>query len=617
VGSVRLRALIVALLAVGVVIPVVLVLTQQRASAASVVLSILDGTAEVARGGAAFARAPDGVVLSPGDRVRTATGSHAVVTFLDGSTIELEPATTITVVQATAASSGAITIQLEQAVGRTWSSVQKLRHVDSRFEIKTPATTATVRGTGFVTDVLDSGATTVTTADGFVEVSAQGQTVVVPAGSRSTVETGAPPSAPVPGPIARNLLRFGLHSPAYLVVVDPFGRACGIVPAGPTVVRQIPGCLATDPGIDPQLIDLPNATTGAYSMIIESITPSGDFVATASALDSAGNLSFNYSVSGGGPAGTRFGTSLDLASGADGALSTRGLGKLTLVDRGPRHVLVLSTSPRPTSSGTPDVSLFAPLPRLGFTAGMEVTPPPSGQTPSPSTSPIPTVSPTATEVVASEPTQAPTVAPVRTAPPVRTIALPPTATPDPTPTQSPVPTPSPSPSPAPTVSGPTLVGGFGSPATAMIVRGSGWSTAVITLSWEDGRPLVQVRADSSGDFAAAVTVPFDTTIGATYRITASDGRLTATGQIGVYAPTLSVSCGSTTAPVSVAGNGWPPSARYAIRSSLLVTPLSGTVAADGTLNTSFTPPPGALPGGYQISANVGSLLAEPQMCTLQ
>jgi hypothetical protein len=151
----------------------------------------------------------------------------------------------------------------------------------------------------------------------------------------------------------------------------------------------------------------------------------------------------------------------------------------------------------------------------------------------------------------------------------------------------------------------------------MVVRGSGWSTAVITISWEDGRPLVQVRADTAGDFAAALVVPFEVTIGTTYRITASDGRVTATGQIGVYAPTLSVSCGSTTAPVSVAGNGWPPSGRYALRSSLLVTPLSGTVAADGTFNTSFTPPPGSLPGGYQISASVGSLLAEPQTCTLQ
>ena len=128
---------------------------------------------------------------------------------------------------------------------------------------------------------------------------------------------------------------------------------------------------------------------------------------------------------------------------------------------------------------------------------------------------------------------------------------------------------------------------------------------------------MQATADASGDFAVAVTVPFDATTGVTHRITASDGRLTATGQIAVYAPSIGVSCGSVTTPVSVTGSGWPPSARYAIRSTLLATPLSGTVGGDGAFSTSFTPPPGVLTGDYQISANVGSLLAEPQTCTLR
>jgi hypothetical protein len=150
----------------------------------------------------------------------------------------------------------------------------------------------------------------------------------------------------------------------------------------------------------------------------------------------------------------------------------------------------------------------------------------------------------------------------------------------------------------------------------MNVTGHGWSTALITLSWEDGRPLIQVTADA-GDFVVAVTVPFDSSAGTTYRITASDGRQTATGQVGVYAPTIALSCGTATAPVSITGNGWPPSARYAIRSALLATPLSGTVGTDGTFSTSFTPPSGVLTGDYQITANVGSLLAEPQTCTLR
>jgi hypothetical protein len=151
----------------------------------------------------------------------------------------------------------------------------------------------------------------------------------------------------------------------------------------------------------------------------------------------------------------------------------------------------------------------------------------------------------------------------------------------------------------------------------MNITGHGWSTALITISWEDGRPLVQVNADASGDFAVGVTVPFDATAGTTYRITASDTRQTATGRVGVYAPTIVVTCGSATASVSVVGTGWPPSGRYAIRSTLLATPLSGTVGADGAFSASFTPPSGALPGDYQISANVGSLFAEAQTCTLR
>jgi len=52
----------------------------------------------------------------------------------------------------------------------------------------------------------------------------------------------------------------------------------------------------------------------------ESVAPGGDFVATASAIDAAGNLSFNYTLTAGGPPGTKFGSSLTVESAANGAL---------------------------------------------------------------------------------------------------------------------------------------------------------------------------------------------------------------------------------------------------------------------------------------------------------
>jgi hypothetical protein len=162
-----------------------------------------------------------------------------------------------------------------------------------------------------------------------------------------------------------------------------------------------------------------------------------------------------------------------------------------------------------------------------------------------------------------------------------------------------------------------VIGGFAAPGSLLNVTGHGWSTALVTISWEDGRPLIQATTDAAGDFVVALVVPFDASVGTAHRFTASDGRLTAAGFITAYSPSISVSCTTVTAAVSVVGSGWPPSARYAIRSSMLATPLSGTVGGDGAFSTSFTPPTGVLTGDYQISASVGSLLAEPQTCTLQ
>src|SRR5437867_4045893 len=145
----------------------------------------------------------------------------------------------------------------------------------------------------------------------------------------------------------------------------------------------------------------------------------------------------------------------------------------------------------------------------------------------------------------------------------------PAPTPEPTPT--PPPTPSPALTPSPTPAGPSLIGGNGSPGSPMNVSGHGWSTALVTISWEDGRPLVQANADASGDFTVAITVPIEATVGATYRITASDGRQSASGQVAVYAPTLAVTCAAVNGSVSVVGNGWAAVGRYAQRIRPLAT----------------------------------------------
>lgn len=395
-------------------IPAVLLAAQRPGAAASTVLTVFSGGVSVSSGAATFAEAHDGDLLRNGDSVRTDGAGHALVTFFDGSTLELEPSTLLTIDTASSSPDGSKTIGLTQTLGRTWASVQKLTHADSRFEIRTPTSTAAVRGTGFFTEVLASGETNVQTTDGTVAVTAQGQTVLVTAGLSTNVLPNAAPTTPAPSAPARNRIRFGMHSPAYLAVIDPLGRTCGIVMPSATVVRHIPGCVASEPGSEPQIVEVPDAKAGTYRTLIAAIDPGGTFTLTATGLDASDGVVFDLSLAGNGVAGAVFGSSLEVQAGPDGRLTASSLGALVTL-QGP------SPSPSPTEAptdaptdaptaaptGTPATS-FVPIFQLPTLPTVSPTPTPS---PAPTATPSPSPSPTPTPSATLDPSTAPTASP--------------------------------------------------------------------------------------------------------------------------------------------------------------------------------------------------------------
>jgi hypothetical protein len=620
----RRRLLIAAVIAALVVVPVALVITQQRAAAAATILSILDGTASVARGTAAFTAAADGDIVNTGDRVQTAERSHAMVTFFDGSTLEIEPATTVQIEEATSAD-GAIAIRISQTIGRTWASVQKLTRADSKFEIRTPTLVAAVRGTAFITEVLADGTSTVRTTDGIVQVTAQGQTVLVSAGQSTTAVPNAPPAAPASPSAPTNRLRFGMHSPAYLVVMDSSGRACGIVVPGPNVVRQIPGCLASVPGTEPQLVDVPDAPAGTYRLFVTSIAPGGAFVATASAVDGSGALSFNHTASGSGQPGAKFASSIAVAIGPSGALTASGLGPLTVVEQAPVKFVRGPQPPLPSASGTPDAAAFPPLPGIGFAAGTNITPPPLA---SPTALPVVTVGPLPTVALPTATIALSTIAPIVTSVPTIPTAPPtliPTAVPTAVPTLPPTPTPTaqptPSPQPTPTPLPPTLSGGSASPGGTLPVLGTNWPVgAAITIRWPDGTQVGSADVQPDGRFATAVRIPQGAVPGTTYKITASGGGLTQTADVVIaYAPTLMLL--NTFPPragtsVAYSGTGWPPNLDYQLvfdggRAAI----ATGVTTAAGTIAGTFTVPPNTTPGTHSVTATAGTYSANASLTT--
>ena len=622
----RRRLLIAAVIAALVVVPTALVATQQRAAAAATILSILDGSASVARGTAAFAAAADGDIVNAGDRVQTAQLSHALVTFFDGSTLEIEPSTIVQIEEA-ASVDGATLIRISQTLGRTWASVQKLTRADSKFEIRTPTLTAAVRGTAFITEVFADGTSTVRTTDGVVQVTAQGQSVLVATGQAVTAAPNAPPTEPAPITTPPNRLRFGMHSPAHLVVMDSFGRACGVVLPGPHVVRQIPGCLASDPGTDSQLVDVPDAPTGTYQLFITSISPGGAFVVTASAVDGAGALSYNHTASGTGEPGAKLATSIAVATAPGGGLTASGFGPLAVIEKAPVKFVRGPASP-PSASGPPDAAAFPPLPGIGFTAGTNIAVAPPSL--APTALPVVTVGPlpTLAAPTLALPTPAPPIAtPVVPTPPLVT-ALPTlsrTATPIPPPTlaPTPVPTPQPTPSPVPTPTPPppTVSGGTTSPGGTLPVLGTSWpSGTAITIRWPDGSQIGSADVQPDGRFATVLRIPQGAVPGTTYKITASGGGLTAAADVVIaYAPTLTLlntfppRAGT---PIAYSGGGWPPNLDYQIvfdggRTAV----ATGVTTATGAIAGTFTVPANTKPGAHTITATAGAYSANATLTT--
>ena len=626
----RRRLLIAAVIAALVVVPAALVLTQGRASGAATILSILDGSASVARGTAAFAPASDGDLVNAGDRVQTAAASHAMVTFFDGSTLEIEPATTVQIEDAVSAASGAISIRISQTIGRTWASVQKLTRADSKFEIRTPTAIASVRGTGFITEVLADGSTTVQTTDGNVQVTAQGQSVIVGAGQTTSAAPNTPPATPTATPRS-NLLRFGMHSPAYVAVVDTFGRACGVVLPGPSVLRQIPGCLASEPGTDPQLVDVPNASPGTYRVVVASTAPGGAFVATASAVDRLDNLSFNYLASGSGQPGDTFMTTIDVAAGPNGSLTANGFSPLTAITRAPVKVAAGSRQQDASgiNAGFGPLS-FSPLPVIGFTAGTNspsATPPAYPSPPTPPTLP-PLTSSIPLDTLGPTPTLSPevTALPTLTVPTFVPTAVPTlTRTPSPTPIPTLVPTPTPTPQPTPTPLPPTLSGGTAQPGGTLAVLGTNWPVgAAITITWPDGTQIATADVQTNGQFATLIRIPATAIPGTTYKIIARGAALTATADVTVrFSPTLTLLASfppraGTSVPYS--GSGWPANGNY----SLLFDGRAiggGTTSAAGTLllatggNPSFAVPANTTPGVHTVTVTSGTSSASASLTT--
>src|SRR5437773_10958827 len=143
-------------------------------------LTFVAGSVLLSHDGSEFNEAHEGDVIAAGDTIRTESGAAAEITYFEGSSVRLEADTQIVVESLRTEADGGTVIGMMQTLGRTWHVVTKLISGSSRYELRTPTSTASVRGTIFAVDVRlnsDGPSATVTTSEGVVLHTAADPTV--------------------------------------------------------------------------------------------------------------------------------------------------------------------------------------------------------------------------------------------------------------------------------------------------------------------------------------------------------------------------------------------------------------------------------------------------------
>jgi hypothetical protein len=134
--------------------------------------------------------------LSPGTRVRTGELSSALLKLQDGSIVRLGSSTEVTLDQMDRFLFGTRIVRITQWVGETSHEVESNRKASSLYEVRTPASTVTAKGTAFTVQVQADLMTWVDVTEGAVDVTGAEATVLLETGQTTSVAVKQQPEEP-------------------------------------------------------------------------------------------------------------------------------------------------------------------------------------------------------------------------------------------------------------------------------------------------------------------------------------------------------------------------------------------------------------------------------------
>ena len=145
-------------------------------------------------GAASWVDAQVGMSLAPGDIVKSGDNSSAEITFVDGSTIELDAGTEIEIVSLDISTdTDSTTIRVKQTIGSIIFRVTKIVDPASHYEVETPTGVVAIRGSAMQVYVIEDGTTWATNLEGDIWAAAQGVELEIPEGRQCVIVPDEPP----------------------------------------------------------------------------------------------------------------------------------------------------------------------------------------------------------------------------------------------------------------------------------------------------------------------------------------------------------------------------------------------------------------------------------------
>lgn len=187
------------LAAVGVLLVLAMIFAQPQRAEATLVVTQGQATLYQGRTVLLVISAPvetvlvagEATTIRAGDSIALGEGSAAELRLLDGSTVTLYENTTLEVSRLQIGGR-AYHVRLDVLAGNIYNRVLRLLGVDDTYEIITPSSTASVRGTAFAVQVLSPEATYFACDEGQIAVRMADQEVTVNAGEQVIAVQGEP-----------------------------------------------------------------------------------------------------------------------------------------------------------------------------------------------------------------------------------------------------------------------------------------------------------------------------------------------------------------------------------------------------------------------------------------